>query len=347
MNAALHPFSLPLTSSISTGGSEISRREGFLLEWDGDQHTGFGEATPLPGWTESFRACELTLATARDALVDDDPAAAMAACTDHPATRHAVDLAVLDHRSRRAAVGLHQYLGGGPDPDPVPVNATIPDGPVSATRDAATAAVEAGYSCLKVKTGARTPRTDGERVAAVRGAIPDSTRIRVDANGAWTHEETLTFLESVELSTLAYLEQPLASEDLEGHASLRDQGIPVALDESVRDHGIDAVLAADAADVVVLKPMAIGGIERTREMATTATAAGLDPVLSTTMDAAVARTAATQIAASLADPLPAGLATGDRFETNLLDASPRIVDGDAHLPEGNGNGVTPTSQNDA
>ncbi|MFB6104393.1 MAG: o-succinylbenzoate synthase [Halobacteriaceae archaeon] len=347
MKAVIHPFSLALSTPFETAAGTITRREGFVLELQTESSVGYGEATPLPGWTESFRACELRLEAATAALEADDPAGARDACADHPAARHAVDLAILDARSRRADRPLHRYLGATDTVEAVPVCATIDDAPAEATVAAATTATDAGYSCLKLKVGARTPDADARRVRRVHEATPGDTIVRVDANGAWSSDAAHGFLDALGSVAPPLLEQPMASTDLSGHAALRDTGAPVALDEAVVEHGLEAIVAADAADAVVLKPMAIGGIERSHQAAQTALDQGVTPILSTTFDAALARTAASHIAATLPAPTPAGLATGDRLVTDLVDESPRVHDGVLDVPEGNGNGLAPTTPDDA
>lgn len=346
MNASIHPFSLPLRTPVSTSEGTINRRDGFVLHIETTDHVGYGEATPFPGWTESFRRCELTLEQCRDALRDGDVATALSIAADTPATRHAVDLAVQDLRAKRADLSLARSLGAAPDADSVPVNATIGSTDLETTVESAAELVEAGFDCLKLKVGVTAPETDAERVAAVSDTVPNGTDIRIDANGAWTNSELETFLDTLGAVSLEYLEQPLASDDFAGHASLRDRGLDIALDEAVTTHPIQAILDAGAADAVVLKPMAVGGIERTHTVGTTASNAGVDPVLSTTIDAAIARVAATHLAAALPTTRAAGLATGSNFGTDLAPDAPHIVDGVARLPEGNGNGVAPATVDD-
>ncbi|MFW6321369.1 MAG: enolase C-terminal domain-like protein, partial [Halohasta sp.] len=89
-------------------------------------------------------------------------------------------------------------------------------------------------------------------------------------------------------------------------------------------------------DVVVLKPMALGGPRRAVEAAATARAAGIEPVVTTTVDAVVARTAAVHVAAAIPDVRACGLATGSLLATDLATDPVSIVDGRARLPTGAG-----------
>ena len=345
------PFALDLTRPLGTAHGEIRRREGFLVAVergrDGSDAVGLGEATPLPGWTESREAC----AAALDGVSEQDGEVPMEAldAASTPAARHGVSLALADAATRtageRLADGLADEAGvDAPPADAVPVNATVGDGSPEETAAEARRAVEAGFDCLKLKVGARGVDADVERVRAVREAVGDEIGLRADANGAWDRETARRALDALADFDLAYVEQPLPAADLDGLAALRgrdrpggaDGGVPIAADESVAARGIDAVLDAGAADAVVLKPMALGGPDRALSAALRARSAGVDPVVTTTIDAVVARTAAVHVAAAIPDVSPCGLATGSLLDVDLAPDPCPIDDGRIAVPSGPG-----------
>lgn len=346
MNAEITPFSIPLETPLETSDGAIERRSGFLVRVDGgadeDANTavGVGEATPLPGWTESRSACRSALDSAVERLVDVGPSAALDELDDAtPAARHGLSLALADLAARRADRPLYRELGATEPVQCVPVNATIGDGSVEVTAASARSAVDAGYETLKAKVGAQPVDADRQRLRAIRRAVGDDVALRVDANGAWDRETAQTALAAFQSASLEYVEQPLAANQLQDLAELRAGPVDVALDESVAETGVEAILDADAADVLVLKPMVLGGADRTVEIARRARDAGLDVVVSTTVDAVVARTTAVHVAAALAPIAPCGLATGDRLASDLaLDPAP-IERGSMRVPQAGGTGV--------
>lgn len=318
-------FSLPLREPLATARGDITDRTGYLVSLD-DPAPGIGEATPLPGWTESLDACEAAL---RDVDLDDLDALP-------PAARHGVSLALLDAHARADGVPLYRYLGARATIESVPVNATVGDAAVEQTVDAVETAVGAGFPAVKLKVGARPVDADLDRVRAVRDACPD-VELRLDANGAWSPEAAERAVEGVRPLGVAYVEQPLETGDLEGHADLRGRGVGIALDEGLYDHGLDAVLTAGAADTLVLKPMAMGGPDVALETAVLARGAGVDPVVTTTIDGAFARAAAVHVAAAIPEVSACGLATGDRLAADLVDDPVPVVDGRIHVPQKEGN----------
>lgn len=343
MNVTLEPFAVDLVEPLSTAAGAIERREGIVVDLRHDGVRGIGEATPLPGWTESMDDCRTALAGAADRLDADEPEAVLDALDATPAARHGLSLALADLQARRADRPLFEDLGSASYVDSVPVNATIGDLPADAVAERVSAAVSDGFDCVKLKVGGRSLAADERRVAAARRAAGEGIELRVDANGSWSRKEARRALSWLDDHDVRYVEQPLPADDLAGNAGLRGGDVGIALDEGLRDCGIDAILDAGVADAVVLKPMALGGIDHARAIALRAREAGLEVVVTTTIDAVLARTAAVHLAASLS-PLPAcGLATGDLLASDLGPDPAPVSDGTISVPDGPGLGVAPES----
>jgi o-succinylbenzoate synthase len=340
MDAETTTFDLALATPLSTAAGPIERREGIALRIESDGAVGVGEATPLPGWTEPRSDCRDGLSTAVDRLDNDDPAGALDAVEGRPAARHAVSLALSDLRARESDEPLYRFLGSVGRTTRVPVNATVGDVEADTAATAARDALADGFTTIKLKAGNRPVDEDAARVTAVREAIGPGVAIRVDANAAWDPEQARKALDLLADSSVEYVEQPLNADDLSGHAALRRSSrIDIALDESLATHSFEAVQAADAADVLVLKPMALGGLDRARRIAIYARREGLIPIVTTTIDAVVARTGAVHLAASLPGIDACGLATGALLAEDLGTDPVSIEDGDATVPQDAGLGT--------
>ncbi|MEF8856789.1 MAG: enolase C-terminal domain-like protein [Haloplanus sp.] len=341
------PFALDLRTPLTTAAGTIRQREGDLVRIDG----GVGEATPLPGWTESLADCRAALdsvgavddAAILDAAADDprDPlAAAPTAATDPladaPAARHAVESAALDAVGRCEDRSLSRLLADADPAATVPVNATLGDAPPDETVTAAIEAVDAGFDCLKVKVGVGDLDRDVTRLRTVRAAVGSDVELRADANAAWDRETAREAVDAFATLGLSYLEQPLPAGDLSGHAALRGRGVDIAVDETLATTTVDGALNADAADVLILKPMVLGGPARTHAAARRARTAGVEPVVTTTVDAAPARTAAVHVAAAVPDVRPCGLATGTTLANDLAPDPAPVEAGAVSVPTGPG-----------
>ena len=337
------PFSLRLSSPLPTAAGRIEERNGFVVRVETDGCLGVGEATPLPGWTESYDDCETALAEAAgrsdrrgDALTPDATDSLAGIDTTTPAARHGIELATADARARAADEPLAAWLADGSAASSVPVNATVGDAPADETAAATREAVDAGYGAVKVKVGARDIAEDEDRLRAVRDAAGDDIALRADANGAWGARAAERLVDVAADLDFAYVEQPRPATDLAGNAALRGRGVDIALDESVGAVGVDGILDRGAADVVVCKPMALGGPVRTCEVAGRAAAHGVGAVVTTTIDAVVARVGALHVAAALPDVPACGLATGDRLATDLAADPAPTEAGRMPVPSGPG-----------
>lgn len=348
MTLTFDQFALDLARPLDTARGKITQREGFLIRVVDGESIGNGEATPLPGWTESIDECRDALDSAASVVESDGFDAALdAVSSSRPAARHGLSLAFFDMRAEQAGRPLYQYLGSEDGRTSVPANATIGDGSIEETVEATEKAVDTGYESLKCKVGSQSVDADVERLRAVRDTVGSGIEIRGDANGVWNRAQAARAFEAFADIDISYVEQPLSSDDIEGHAALRGTGVGVALDETLSEISVEQIISASAADVIVLKPMVLGGVDRALEAAVMAREAGVTSVVTTTIDGVYARTAAVHVAASIPDIPACGLATGDRLAEDLAPDPVPVNNGRISVPQGNGNMPRSSSDTDA
>jgi len=227
--------------------------------------------------------------------------------------------------ARWLACALEAAGRGWPAParDRVGVNVTVPAvGPQAARQIVA----RSGCRTAKVKVAERgqAERDDVARVAAVREALGDGGRIRVDANGGWDVDQADRMLGLLGRFGLEYAEQPCAT--LGELARLRQRtGVPLAADESIRRaEDPFAVRAAGAADIVVLKAQPLGGVRAALRIAADC---GLPVVVSSAVETSVGLAAGVALAAALPElPYDCGLATMSLLTADVT-AQPLAEDG--------------------
>ena len=325
------PFRLPLRAPIETARGSIQERSGVVVELlDGEGGRGLGEASPLEAFGEGgvddvLRLLEQWAPRVLEGdLPPEDPANPGAAAPGAAALRCALDSALLDLEGQRRGLPIASLPSDRPLRD-VPVNAVLGDGPAAQIGEQATAAVAAGYRTLKLKVGAGSPEDDRRRVEAAREAAPDA-RLRLDANGAWTIGSAIAALERLARYDLELVEQPLPADDLVGMTQLRGLELcRIAADEAAASSAAALrVLEAGAADLLVLKPMRLGGIRPAFEIARRAAEDSVPCVITTTFDSSLGVAAALQLAASLPDAgLAHGLGTAEHLAADLV-ATPLV-----------------------
>jgi o-succinylbenzoate synthase len=180
---------------------------------------------------------------------------------------------------------------------------------------------------VKVKVGGpgSTRAGDVERVVAVREALGPTGRIRLDANASWTLDEAEHTIRDMEHLDIDYVEQPVDSvSDLaELRARITRLGIQVAADESIRrTSDIDALIEAEACDIVVLKVQPLGGIAATLAIVDKARAAGMQVVVSSALETSVGLHYGSMLQRLLAESgasvLDAGLGTGSLLADDVV-----------------------------
>lgn len=146
-----------------------------------------------------------------------------------------VDTALWDWRARRQDLPLWQLLGGAQSRVPV---YTTEGGWLHLGADelvAQTLAAQAqGFRGAKIKVGRPHVSEDVARLTAVRDAVGPGFDIMVDANQGFNRPEAVRRAAAFAGLDLAWLEEPMAAEDVSGHRQLRAQtAIPVAVGESM------------------------------------------------------------------------------------------------------------------
>ncbi len=328
-DARVRPFRLTLRTLLD--GTEGGQRSGALISLlDDESHVGRGEATPLVAFgTEPFSSTTTLLdeicakirglplpSTCEDVerLLGSFPQLSSA-----PATRCGLESALLDLAAQHAVRPLANFLCATARSF-VPVSALLSASEPDELAREACSAIEQGFRVVKVKVGRRTLSEDAKRLIAVRRAAGADVKIRIDANGNWTEAEAATALRGLSPLNLELCEQPVPASNHDALRRLRWLvHCPIAADESVSQPGAsDRLLDGEdgpAADVLVLKPMVLGGLLPALRLARRADEVGVGYYVTSSLDGVVARLGAAHLAAAVPKAeWASGLAVGQLFE---------------------------------
>lgn len=102
-------------------------------------------------------------------------------------------------------------------------------------RDNAKAAVDAGFTAMKLKVGAKDHSHDVRRTFMVREAVGNDVRIMLDANQAWSLPQAIDACLSLKEMEPYWIEEPTQPDDVSAHKTLADiiAPVPVAVGEAV------------------------------------------------------------------------------------------------------------------
>lgn len=338
MELTVEPLSRSLRAPFASGHGTVTDRPIVLVSLcAADGLTGHGEAVPLQSYDGvSVADVLVALDDCRSVLagypghapVGDVVARCSEVTTVAPALA-AIDLALWDLAGQRTHQPIWRLLGAA-GTGAIDVNWTIASADRSGAAQEAAEARVAGFTTVKLKVGIGD---DAGRVAAVRAFGGPQLAIRLDANGAWDHDQAVTTLRALEPSGIELCEEPVHG--LAELAALRaETDVPLALDESALEPG---ALDESFGDLVCLKVSSCGGIAGTLAAATRARAAGYEIYLASTLDGPLGIAAALHCAAVVRPLRACGLATLGLF-ADPHDPLPVRQGGAIAVPDGWGLG---------
>ncbi len=224
--SSIRHWMIKMPFSVSTQ-SASSRREGItrlVVEVTTDAGIkGYGESVCLLGFIEpvlihavipvaigkSVSAVEqLYRQVLGSGYYHHKRAAVMALC--------AVEMAMWDAHGKICKKPLSE-LWGGRWRDRVPVAAYLILADPKQLADMASEYRSQGFDQFKIKIGSGAV-LDVELARTARETLGDGVHIRADVNGAWTRATARRQLERLRALDLAFVEQPLEMDDIEGHA---------------------------------------------------------------------------------------------------------------------------------
>ena len=350
IETAMVSTSLPADFRIAHG-TDPRRRDHVLVRITAtDGSEGFGEASPLTHFTgetaESTRALidhHLAPMTVGERVTRLGPLHRMwnRAFPGHAAAKCAIDLALHDLLGRRLNLPVADLLGGG-ESDRLPIYKAIGFGLPCAVVDEAERLWDLGIRTYKLKVGEGID-ADLAKLNALRERFGSDVHIILDGNGGYAPRDAVRLLRKADPFDIAYIEQPVPGEDVEGLAFVRAQGgVPVMADESlhtVRD--AQRLLAAGAVDLLGLKLIKTAGLWPARQIAALAEAGGVTCVVISPFDTQLGVAAAAHLAATFPQPLASqGLGTFLVTEGEPVRHL-TVEDGELMVPAAAGLGITP------
>ncbi len=306
--AALYRYQLPLNQPLPLAGGWLQQRSGLLLELRDQAGSAYGEASPLPGFSqetlteaEAAAICALSnwqngdehIAAELPASVQMAMAGALAGLKDHHKPvinlHHQPQAALFARLDSQTLNRWQQWPGPRP-------------------------------SHLKIKL----PIADiqqHQQLAELLHITP--VRLRLDANRQWRLTDAVHWWQQLPTAVreaIDYLEEPLSdSQQLE---QLHQQtGLPYAWDESLCQHWQQRSLPHQrplGLGALVVKPTVIGGEPAVAALAQIAARWQVKLVLSSALEASIGLREVARLAAIYSPEQPAGIDTWQAFSQDLI-----------------------------
>jgi L-alanine-DL-glutamate epimerase-like enolase superfamily enzyme len=172
----------------------------------------------------------------------------------------AVENALVEGIARRDGICVADYFGGAWHAE-VATNQCLFWGSEETFDQLAVRYLSEGFRQIKVRIAVGSFERDLMRLDRLRERAGPSVSIAVDANGAWSADEAINRLRSLERFNLSYVEQPTHAGDWDAFKSaLKNTSIPLMLDEGLAgDSDIGRLASMGASTLAHLKIVKLGG----------------------------------------------------------------------------------------
>ncbi|KXF81890.1 mandelate racemase/muconate lactonizing enzyme family protein [Enterovibrio coralii] len=187
----------------------------------------------------------------------------------------ALDTACWDLNGKLASLPLHQLFGACRDDIDTYASGGLwlIDEEKQLQQDAKDFIAQ-GFRAMKIRVGSQDMQRDIKRVAMVRETVGDDITLLADCNQALSVKQAIRLGKALAPYEIAWLEEPVDADDLEGHAEVRrslDMDIASGETEYTR-FGMQAMLQKRACDVLMPDLQRIGGLSEMRKTAALASA---------------------------------------------------------------------------
>lgn len=299
-NAQVYRWQIPMDAGVVLRERRLKTRNGLFIHLQDAGREGWGEISPLPGFSVETHdeAQAVLLAWAAAWRQGGSPQ-----LPTQPSAAFGISCALAE---------LAGSLPAAADYRAAPLCTGDPDALF------AQLSAMPGEKIAKVKVGLYEAVRDGMMVNLLLEAIPD-LRLRLDANRAWTPLRAQQFAKYVNPAwrdRIAFLEEPCKSRD-DSLAFARESGIAIAWDESLREENF-RFAAEPGVSAVVIKPTLTGSLDKVRAQVETAHRLGLTAVISSSIESSLGLTQLARIAAWLTPQTLPGLDTLHLMQTQLL-----------------------------
>lgn len=298
-HAVVYGWEIPLEAGVVLRDRRLKTRCGLLVRLTDAGREGWGEISPLPGFSNEslddarHDALAWLAAWCRNAPPAESPLPSVAfglSCAQAELGGQLADEGSFD--SALLCVG---------DPDELLLRLQQQAQPLA-----------------KMKVGLYEAIRDGMMVNLLLEALPSLT-LRLDANRSWSLEKALTFARYVPegvRSRIAFLEEPCRNPQDSRRFAL-ETGMAIAWDESTREAGFQP-RAEPHVSAIILKPTLLGSLEKVRPMAQQAQQAGLTVVISSSLESSLGLTQLARIARGLTPGITPGLDTLHLMQHQLV-----------------------------
>ena len=222
------------------------------------------------------------------------------ACYAGSSAKAAIDMALVSMIIQARSEPLYKYFGLQ-HPIGLKTDITISLKSVDEMVQDSAQACKNGMDILKVKLGEDIDHAI-EVTQSISKIVPDAKLI-IDANQAWSVEESLRYIDALKGVSIELIEQPVIANDIDGLKTITENSnIPILADETVFTlTDAKKVIESQSADMINIKLMKCGGLTKAVEILEYARQKGVQCMLGSMLEGPYSINAALHLAMAYSD----------------------------------------------
>lgn len=289
-------FELPLAHAFTISRYTVTVQKTVVVRIAGDGFEGFGEATVNPYYHSTVERLSASLERVR-LIVESAPALdptdfwnlVSPHLHDDSFALCALDIAYWDWFARKNGRTVRSYFVD-PDQQPPLTSYTIA---LDTLENMKAKILERPWPIYKIKLGKGDDLKIVETLRGVTGAV-----FRVDANAAWSAQQTIDYAKILQQLDVEFIEQPLRAGDPEMERVFAESVLPAIADESCQ-HEADVARCAGLFHGINIKLTKCGGITPAVRMIQQARSLDLEVMAGCMTESSIGISGLMQVAPSL------------------------------------------------
>ncbi len=316
------PFTSKLLTPLITTKGVFSKKEGFIISMtDEDGKTFFGEAAPLPLFSEeTIGEVETGLKVALEKILNKSILIDRKSIEDilngdiSNSVRFAVESIFIQFAFKKK--NETNIFDGLTFNDFVKVNAVASGDNLAKTIETLE---REGFDTIKIKVGTKDFDEELRIIQSIDEISKGKFQLRLDANGKWTLEEAREYLSQLGGFNIQYIEEPVNG--MNALLELTESSpIPIAIDESLSNYN-DAfeLLENKNLKYFVIKPARFGGLIKLFDFIKAANKANKFVVISSSLETPVGKGVLALAAAAVSHNLAHGLGIFSKIDELIIN----------------------------
>lgn len=324
LKASFRKHVLNFKKPAGTSRGVMNTKDCYLLEvyFEGEPNTvGTGECSPLWGLSIDPEESYEPILTALCQDINNYNSWLNNKLVNYPSILFGLEMALKDLESNGKRIFFPSNFTKRLDS--VEINGLVWMGELSFMKEQIKTKLKDGYDCIKLKIGALNFDQEVQLIQSIREQYSkEELAIRVDANGAFSVEEAMDKLKTLNKLALHSIEQPIKAGNWNAMKSLcTSSPLPIALDEEligvVEIDQQRELLQTIQPQYLILKPSLLGGFKATEQWIQLAEENNIAWWITSALESNVGLNAIAQFTYASGNKLPQGLGTGSLYTNNI------------------------------